>query len=193
MPHPTGHLLALGRDGHQLFLHVHCHELGKKGEMVARVEPVPHREKYQCGHLADDPVIHELEPLVDITGGPAIRIDVEGLDEMAEFGGRLQPSDLDVGAPRPVHAAVVLLQAVVAQAGQDADALCGEPESNVLGQENLTPEAEKEEAYQEIVTEECGAGRPHERHIHGADKMEEHVDDSQAQPLEAVPDRGGRQ
>jgi hypothetical protein len=46
-------------------------------------------------HLADNPVVHELESLVDVAGRPAVRVDVEGFDQVAELGGCLKASHLN--------------------------------------------------------------------------------------------------
>ena len=146
MTHPSRHLLTLAGNGQQLLLHVDRHKFGEEGKMVAGVEAMPHRKEDQGRHLADDPVVHELEPLVHIAGGPAVRVDVERLDEVAKFGGRLQTSHANIGTTGPVGLAVRLANAIIAQTGQDTDALCGQPECDVFGEKNLTPAAEQQEA-----------------------------------------------
>ena len=58
------------------------------------MEAVPHGEEDERGHLADDAIVQELEPLVHIAGGPPVGVDVKRLDEVAELGGRLQATQL---------------------------------------------------------------------------------------------------
>jgi len=86
------------------------------------MESVPQGEEDEGAALADVAVVHELEPLVDVGGGPVVGVNVEGLDQVTEPGGGLQPDELDVGAPLPVHP-TVLAHTIKAEAGDDADPL----------------------------------------------------------------------
>ena len=48
------------------------------------MESVPQGEEDEGAALADVAVVHELEPLVDVGGGPVVGVDVEGLDQVTE-------------------------------------------------------------------------------------------------------------
>jgi hypothetical protein len=62
----------------------------------------------KCVHLADNPVVHELESLVDVAGRPAVRVDVEGFDQVAELGRCLKASHLNTVTNLTINVPLIL-------------------------------------------------------------------------------------
>jgi len=92
MFHPVLRLVALVPHAYKLPLKLHNNELVEEGNEITRVPTMPEGQETKSSALTNIPIIHKLESLVDILGGPGVSVDVKRLNDFSKPGCGLQPS-----------------------------------------------------------------------------------------------------